>query len=372
MSPTDNSTPPSGFDKLRSKVLDLVQWIQESRGVRAFKRFKLSNGGTLCGGIAYTALFSIFGALAIGYTIFARIVGNNQELMDTLLRNIDGTIPGLLKIDGKEGLIAPKDLIMGSGFTLTTIIAGAVLLWAALKSMGAIRMSTRMMFDLPVKQSGMALAKVRELGGLGVLALSILVVSVSGIVVSAAGKWFIEEFNLPAFTSWGIPAGVIAASFVIDGLVFLLMVRLMTAIKLGQKDRLYSALIAAVGFGVIRQGGSALVAGSATANPLLAPIAVTVTLLLWVNLAATIYLLACAFAANPSMASLAVQAGTAPSELQTSQSSAAVGREPAPANIRLFPVLAALVGYLLGRRAGSSKQRERQRDVEVKNTTLTK
>lgn len=363
MSPTDNSAPPSGFDKLRAKVLEIVQWIQASRGVRAFKRFKLSNGGTLCGGIAYTALFSIFGALAIGYTIFARIVGNNEELMDTLLRNIDGTIPGLLKIDGKDGLIAPEDLIMGSGFTLTTIIAGAVLLWAALKSMGAIRMSTRMMFDLPVKQSGMALAKVRELGGLVVLSLSILVVSVAGIVVSAAGKWLIEQFNLPAFTSWGIPLGVLLASFIIDGLVFLLMVRLMTAVKLSQRDRLLSAIIAAVGFGVIRQGGSALVAGSATANPLLAPIAVTVTLLLWVNLAATIYLLACAFAANPSMASIAVQEGTAPSELQTSDSRAAVVREPAAANIRFFPVFTALAGYLLGRRAGRSKQAERQEQL---------
>lgn len=360
MSPTDKSTTPSGFDKLRSKVLELVQWVQASRALRAFQRFKLSNGGTLCGGIAYTALFSIFGALAIGYTIFARIVGNNQELMDTLLRNIDGTIPGLLKIDGKEGLIAPKDLIMGSGFTLTTIIAGAVLLWAALKSMGAIRMSTRMMFDLPVKQSGMALAKVRELGGLAVLALSILVVSVAGIVVSAAGNWLIEEFNLPAFTSWGIPLGVLVASFTIDGLVFLLMVRLMTAVKLSQRDRLLSAIIAAVGFGVIRQGGSALVAGSATANPLLAPIAVTVTLLLWVNLAATIYLLACAFAANPSTASIAVQAGRAPSELESLQAKAPAEPVSAPANIRLFPVFAALAGYLLGRRAGKLKQRESQ------------
>lgn len=331
-----------------------------TRVMRGVKRFTLSNGPTLCGGIAYTALFSIFGALAIGYTIFARVVGNNQKLMDTLLRNIDDTIPGLLKIDGKDGLIAPEQLIMGSGFTLTTIIAGAVLLWAALGSMSAIRRSTRMMFDLPVKQSGMLLAKIRELGGLAVLSLSIVVVSAAGIVVSAAGQWFITEFNLPAFTSWGIPGAVILISLIIDGLVFLLMVRLMTAVKLSRKDRLYSAMIAAVGFGVIRQGGSALVAGSATANPLLAPIAVTVTLLLWVNLAATIYLMACAFAANPSMESLAVQAGTAPSELESLQAKVPAEPVPAPANIRLFPVLTALGGYLIGRRAGKMKQRESQ------------
>lgn len=364
MSPTDESTTPSGFAKLRSQVLDLVEWIQTTRAVRAFKRFTLSNGATLCGGIAYTALFSIFGALAIGYTIFARVVGNNQELMDTLLRNIDGIIPGLLKIDGKDGLIAPSQLIQTSGFTVTSIVAGAVLLWAALKSMSAIRRSTRMMFDLPVKQSGMLLAKIRELGGLGILALSIVVVSVAGIVVTGAGEWFISELNLPAFTSWAIPVGVIAASFIIDGLVFLLMVRLMTAVKLSRKDRIYSAVIAAVGFGVIRQGGTALVAGGATANPLLAPIAVTVTLLLWVNLAATIYLVACAFAADPTMASLALQAGKAPSQMAAHELTAPSKPASKSANIRLFPVFTGVLGYMFGRRAGKLKQRELQNQLD--------
>ena len=37
------------------------------------------------GGIAYAALFSVFAALTIAYTIFMAVLGNNDELRQTVL-----------------------------------------------------------------------------------------------------------------------------------------------------------------------------------------------------------------------------------------------------------------------------------------------
>lgn len=332
--------------------------VVASRPLRAWKRFTQANGPTLCGGIAYTALFSIFGALTIGYTVFSRILGGNEELMKSLLKTIDDFMPGLLRIDGKEGLIEPKNLILGSGLTLTSVVAAVVLLWAALGCMSAIRRSTRAMFDLPVTQSNMALAKLRELAGLGILGLSVLVVTVASVSVSAAGQWFISAFNLPSFANWAIPAGIIIISFLIDGAVFLLVVRVLAEVRLPLRDKLLGAGLSALGFGVLRQAGTALVATSATkasGNFVVASLAVFITLLLWVNLSATIFLVVCAFAANPSQAELDMATpipGQQPATGQETPEELKAHKQRA----RVLPlVLAVLAGIVVGRRSGKQQ-----------------
>ena len=58
----------------------LFAWWQHTRPARANARFGARGGGVLTGGIAYAALFSVFAALTIGYTIFMAVLGGNDEL----------------------------------------------------------------------------------------------------------------------------------------------------------------------------------------------------------------------------------------------------------------------------------------------------
>ena len=58
----------------------LFAWWQHTRPTRANARFGARGGGVLTGGIAYAALFSVFAALTIGYTIFMAVLGDNDEL----------------------------------------------------------------------------------------------------------------------------------------------------------------------------------------------------------------------------------------------------------------------------------------------------
>ena len=368
MSPNKRFSPPALFTALAPWLKQFSALIVASRPLRAWKRFTQANGPTLCGGIAYTALFSIFGALTIGYTVFSRILGGNEELMDSLLDTIDDFMPGLLKINGKEGLIAPNTLILESGLTLTSVIAGVVLLWAALGCMSAIRRSTRAMFDLPVKQSNMALAKLRELTGLGILGLSVLVVTVASVSVTAAGRWFIGAFNLPDFANWAIPTGTIFISFLIDGAVFLLVVRVLAGVQLPTRDKLLGAGLSALGFGALRQVGTALVASSASnasSNFVVASLAVFITLLLWVNLSATIFLVVCAFAANPTQAELDMATpipGQQPLVTIANQPVDPISQQGARNRaLILRAILVALAAFQLGKRA--------QRKQAVKNHT---
>ena len=307
-------------------------------------------------------MFSIVAALTIGYTVFARVLGNNEELMASLQHTIDELLPGLLKIDGGPGLIAPESLIMKSGLTATSIISAGVLLWAALSSMGAIRRSTRTMFDLPVKHTNMALAKAIELLGFTIIAVSVLVSAVASLALTAVGQWAITHVSLPRLAQWTIPTGVIISGFVIDALVFMLVMRVLSSARVSWKDQLSAAALAALGFGVIRQAGTLIVAGSINTNVFVGSVTVVVTLLLWVNLSATIYLLGCAWAANPSIEALAIAQEGITSELIAEEraftSRLELNTKPRPRGPWILAGLAGglSVGVLLGRRGRQPKK----------------
>ena len=50
----------------------------------------------LTGGIAYSALFSVFAALALGWTIFVAVLGDDAALRQDVLATVDATLPGLV------------------------------------------------------------------------------------------------------------------------------------------------------------------------------------------------------------------------------------------------------------------------------------
>ena len=85
----------------------LVEWWKDSRPGRATYRYLYSRGALLCGGIAYSALFSLFAALTIGYTVFMQVLGGSQELMDAVFGEINELVPGLIAVDGEKGVIDP-------------------------------------------------------------------------------------------------------------------------------------------------------------------------------------------------------------------------------------------------------------------------
>ena len=79
-------------------------WWQRTRPARANARFGARGGGVLTGGIAYAALFSVFAALTIGYTVFMAVLGGNDELRQKVLDSVNASLPGL--VDTGDGAAA--------------------------------------------------------------------------------------------------------------------------------------------------------------------------------------------------------------------------------------------------------------------------
>src|SRR3954451_15034916 len=123
-----------------------LAWWNHTRPARANARFGSHGGGVLTGGIAYAALFSVFAALTIGYTVFMAVLGGNDELRQKVLDAVNAYLPGLIDTGDGEGVISPDSLTLSHGLTIAGIVAVVVLLLSAIAAMAALRTAVRAMF----------------------------------------------------------------------------------------------------------------------------------------------------------------------------------------------------------------------------------
>ncbi|GII99627.1 membrane protein [Sediminihabitans luteus] len=279
----------------------LTELWKRSRPGRTFQRYSAGRGALLCGGIAYSALFSVFAALAIGYTIFSSILGDNEELQESVLEQVNSFVPGLLDLDGDGPAkgIKPEDLVVAQGLSWTSVIASAVLLWTAISFMTALRRGVRAMFGLSEVGQSFVLSKVWALVGFLGLAVGVVVSTAASILVTQLGQVLEEYLHLGDLGGVLVVLAGLAVSLVIDSLLVAGVIVVLAGARPRARALWSGVLMAGVAFGVLRYLGTAVVAGSASKNALLASFAVLVTLLLLVNFVARVLLLASAWIANP-------------------------------------------------------------------------
>ncbi|SEA16730.1 membrane protein [Bowdeniella nasicola] len=274
-------------------------WYQSTRVGRAMSRLSMASGFYLAGGIAYAALFSIFAALAIGWTIFMAVLGGNDQLRASVIDSVNTALPGMIDNGSNNGLVSPDSLVLDTALNLTSIIAFVVLLWSALAVMTALRTSIQKMFGIVGAPVSFVVGKLKDLSGFVVLALAVLVTSALGIAAGTLGTAILDWLGVE-----GAVAGFLlrAVSFLIaaavDFAVFVFLFRFVAGMRVPKKDLVMGAGLAAIASSVLRVVGTAAV-GSVSDNPVLAGATALVTLLLWVNLLARVTLLMAAFTANP-------------------------------------------------------------------------
>ena len=355
---------------LVERVQVLLAWWKTTRLARALARYGQVNGALLCGGIAYSAIFSVFAGLTIGFTVFMSVLGSNDELLDSVIESVNSALPGMLQTtpgDETTGLISPDSLVTSTSLSVASIVSVVVLLVSAISCMGAVQVSVRAMFGLPPGVGNPVLVKLRQLGGFVVIGIAVLASAVIGIVVGSVSTWVLDLLGLEGAGRFFLPLVGLAVAFLVDVATFVLIVRLLSAVHPPRRDLLLGAVVAAVGFGVIRFLGTSVVASSASTNPVLASFAAIVTLLIWINLSARILLTAAAISADLPLELLekvsdveaAEQAIERARAGETEPVSAAEERraEVQAASVtvrrRLVTLAAAGVGgYLIGRRRG--------------------
>jgi len=286
--------PLAGWVKRR------IAWVQSLKPVRVFQHYSRLRGPILASGLAFQWLFAVFAGLWVAFSIAGLVISGNTVAQDAIVTALNNAIPGLIDQGDGSGAIKASTLLSAGVFGWTGAIALVGLLYSALGWLGSARDAVRTMFELPSPAANFAVLKARDLalgGGLGVVLLVSAVLSVAG--TSATG------FLLGLV---GIPAKSVAATvvsrivtlgvmFVLDAVVLAALYRLLAAIRIPRRRLLAGAVLGALGLGVLKTLGSALL-GGATNNPLIASLAVLAGLLLFFNLVCQVILIAASWIAT--------------------------------------------------------------------------
>ncbi|GAA4829347.1 hypothetical protein GCM10023221_00720 [Luteimicrobium xylanilyticum] len=277
----------------------VLAWWKQTRIARAQARFSVSRGGLLCGGLAYTALFALFAALAIGYTIFMAVLGGRERLRDDLLKEINKAVPGLIDLGDGKGVIKPDDLLL-SASSLAGVVAALVLLWTVMSFMSALRGAVRIMLGLAREPVNFVVGKLKDLSAFFVLLVAVVASSVVSVVATAASSWLVRTLGLPDEVS-GLVSGLgLVVAGVVDTLVVVYVLRVLGGSRAGWSETLRGAVVAAVVLGGLRYLGTSVIVGSASKNALLGSFAALVTVLLLVNFVARVLLLVAAWISDPA------------------------------------------------------------------------
>jgi membrane protein len=281
------------------KVQELIAWAQELRPVRVFVHYTESRGFLLAGGLSYQAIFGVFAALWVGFSVAGLLVETNPDIRQAFFRILNESIPGLIDTGNGKGIVDPDDLQTGVVLSWTGAIALGGLLFTALGWLASARDAIRTLFGLPGELLNFFLLKLKDIG-LGIcFGVALLVSSALLVFSTQAVNWMLGLVGVDDQSLFAVIAGRtigLTLMFALDTVTLAALYRFLSGLTIPWKRLFAGARLGAAALGVLKVLGSALL-GGATRNPLLASFALIIGLLIWFNLICQVILLAASWIA---------------------------------------------------------------------------
>ncbi|MBT2248469.1 YihY/virulence factor BrkB family protein [Arthrobacter sp. BHU FT2] len=284
-----------------ASILAMVQWIvarlNAFRPMRAFRHYTLQHGPLMSAGIGFNMFFSITGLLATGFSVAGLVLRGQPALLDSIVTSVASSAPGLLKVDGGTGLVDPQDLLDPQGLGLTALIAAIVTVITSLGWIAGLRDGLRGVMELPPLMLNPVLMKLRDAGTLLLLGVALVISAGASLVFGTAAGWVTGFLNLNDAVAGPLTTSIkIAVPLVLGWVTALIMFRLAGGLKLSRRALLEGTILAAVGTSILQIFSTELLAGAGR-NPILAPFAIIIGLLIWFNLVSQVYLVSAGWAA---------------------------------------------------------------------------
>lgn len=281
------------------RLKKLIAAVMASRPVRVFQHYGLKRGPILASGLSYQAIFAVFAALWVAFSVAGFIITGNEELRRGFFEVLDTSVPGLIDSGDGEGAINPDDLSQAGIFGWTGAIALGGLLFSALGWLASARDAVRVMFELPPERLNIVLLRLKD-AGLGILFGVALLISAGLLVFSTqAAEWVLGLVGIgeDSVVATIVGSGVgLLLMFVLDTVTLGALFRFLAGLRIPGRRLAVGSLLGAAALGVLKVLGSALL-GGATNNPLLASFAVIIGLLIWFNFLCQVILIAGAWIA---------------------------------------------------------------------------
>jgi membrane protein len=252
----------------------------------------------LASGLAYQAIFAVFAAVWVGFSIVGLIVAGNHDLQEPLVHLLANAVPGLIKVNGSSsGAIDPQTLLSARTFTLSGTIALVGVLVTALSWLSSARTAIRILFGLPQAKTNFVLLKLRDLAvGLG-LAVALIISAALSVAGSALTTVLLPLIGVSSGSFVGGALGrlvTLAVMFALDAVTLGGFFSIMAGVRIPFRRLVGGSLVGALALGILKVLGGSLL-GVSKNNPLLASFAVILGLLIFFNFACQVILIAAAW-----------------------------------------------------------------------------
>ena len=277
-------------------LVAMVQWLQARlsafRPMRAWQHYNLQHGPLLSAGIGFRMFFSITGLLATGLSVGGLILRGQPALLDTIIATVAQSAPGLLKVNGGGGLVDPRDLLNPDSLGWTAVIAAVVTVVTSLGWIAGLRDGLRGVMQLPPVRVNPVVLKLRDAATLLLLGVALVISAGASLVFGTAAGWVSDFLHLDRTVAGPLTTLVkIGVPLALNWVTAVIMFRLAGGLKLSRQALLEGTILAAAGTTVLQVFSTELLAGAGR-NPILAPFAIIIGLLIWFNLVSQVYLVA--------------------------------------------------------------------------------
>ncbi|MDO5493853.1 MAG: YihY/virulence factor BrkB family protein [Nesterenkonia sp.] len=271
--------------------------LDTTRGMRTVNLFFFHYGTVMAAGAAYMMFFSVAAMLVAGFSIAGIVVGGNEQLQQDLVAAVNTAIPGLIDTGDGGGLASQEQLFRQQGFSAALGVSLVVLVVTSLSWLHGLRSGVRSIFDRPLMAENIIIVKLRDLG---------LMLIVAVLLLGTVGLWALTTDVVQTameFLGWDegplmtviSRAGIPLVTFLMDGLLALLLLRVASRVVIPVAVLWQSVLIAAVGASLLRMVSGQLFAGSA--NPILDSFTAVLGLFFYFFLFSLVILLAASWGA---------------------------------------------------------------------------
>lgn len=286
-----------GLASLMAMMMWLLARVNLLLPVRAFQHYTRQHGPLMSAGIGFRMFFSVTGLLATGLSLAGLILAGHPALLDQVIKAVAVTTPGLLKVNGSQGLVDPYQLLNPTSLGWAAGIAAVVTVFTSLGWVGGIRDGVRGMMRLGPLAMNPILQILRDVGTLVLLGAVLVTSAAVSLVFGTAADWVTRQLNLDPLLAGPLTTSItIVVPLLLGWGTALIMYRVAAGLKPARRSLLEGTILAAVGTTVLQIFSTQLLA-SAGRNPILAPFAIIIGLLIWFNLVSQVYVVCAAWVA---------------------------------------------------------------------------
>ncbi|MDS1269828.1 YihY/virulence factor BrkB family protein [Lipingzhangella sp. LS1_29] len=259
---------------------------------RAVDRYSQCRGSQLAAAVTYFAFLSLFPVLALAFALVGYATVVYPEARTALQQAIEGALPGFAADAAVDSVAEAR-----TGAGLFGLLG---LLYAGLGVISALREALRTIWlKGPDERPNVVVAKLLDLLVLGVLGLALLSSVALTSFAQAATHWLLTQAGLSGTAVQTLLLRLLGLGITIafSTLIFLVVFQRLSGTRRPWRMLWRGALLAAVGFEMLKSLGALLVSGT-MGNPVYASFAVTVGLLVWINIVARYLMFTAAWTAT--------------------------------------------------------------------------